>query len=113
MASELDDGMLEPNNAYHSHYKEEFKHNAEDLFDELTRKSGVDVEANKATCRDIRKLDKDIEVDILIIGAGMTGMTLAYYLKDKDICVVDASLIGHGVTLNSTAKINYFQETQH
>ena len=56
------------------------------------------------------KLDKNIEVDTLIIGAGMTGMTAAYYLKDKNICVVDASIIGHGVTLNTTAKINYFQE---
>ena len=55
-------------------------------------------------------LDKDIDVDILIIGAGMTGMTTAYYLKDKNICVVEASTIGQGVTLNSTAKINYFQQ---
>ena len=56
------------------------------------------------------QLDKDIETDILIIGAGMTGMTTAYYLKDMDVCVVDASIVGHGVTLNTTAKINYFQE---
>ncbi len=56
-------------------------------------------------------LKHDIEVDTLIIGAGMTGMNTAYYLKDKkNICVVDASKIGHGVTLNTTAKINYFQE---
>lgn len=56
------------------------------------------------------ELNKDIEIDILIIGAGMTGMTTAYFLKDKNICVVDANTIGHGVTLNTTAKINYFQE---
>jgi len=55
-------------------------------------------------------LDKNQEVDILIIGAGMTGMTTAYYLQNKNICIVDANTIGHGVTLNSTAKINYFQE---
>ena len=56
-------------------------------------------------------LKHDIEVDTLIIGAGMTGMTTAYYLKDKkNVCVVDASKIGHGVTLNTTAKINYLQE---
>lgn len=58
-----------------------------------------------------RKLHKDIDVDILIIGAGMTGMMTAYYLRDeKNVCVVDAGIIGHGVTLNTTAKINYFQE---
>lgn len=55
-------------------------------------------------------LNKYIETDILIIGAGITGMTTAYFLKDKNICVVDANTIGHGVTLNTTAKINYFQE---
>lgn len=55
-------------------------------------------------------LNKNIKTDILIIGAGITGMTTAYFLKDKNICVVDANEIGYGVTLNSTAKINYFQE---
>lgn len=60
--------------------------------------------------RDIQKLNKDIETEILIIGAGITGMTTAYYLKDKNICVVEANKVGHGVTLNTTAKINYFQE---
>ncbi len=56
-------------------------------------------------------LKEDINVDVIIIGAGITGMTTAYYLKDyKSICVVDSGNIGHGVTLNTTAKINYFQE---
>ena len=56
-------------------------------------------------------LTNDLEVDILIIGAGMTGMTAAYYLQNEpSICVVDANEFGHGVTLNSTAKINYFQQ---
>ncbi len=31
-------------------------------------------------------------------------------LRDKNICVVDMNRIGHGVTLGTTAKINYFQE---
>ena len=58
--------------------------------------------------RNIKELDSDKNVDVLIIGGGITGMTSAYFLKDnKNICVVDANLIGHGVTLNSTAKINY------
>lgn len=54
-------------------------------------------------------LDKDINVDILIIGAGITGLTTAYYLKNSSICVVDASSFGHGVTQGSTAKITYLQ----
>lgn len=55
-------------------------------------------------------LNKDIEVDTLIIGAGVTGINTAYMLRNsKSLCVVDAGIVGHGVTLNSTAKINYFQ----
>lgn len=61
--------------------------------------------------RKINILNKNIELDILIIGAGMTGMTTAYYLKDKEkVGIVDSNLYGHGVTLNSTAKITYLQE---
>ena len=60
--------------------------------------------------RNIKELNKDIETDILIIGGGLTGLNSAYFLKDKKVCVVDANLIGHGVTLNSTAKINYLQD---
>ena len=53
--------------------------------------------------RKIEILNTNREVDILIIGAGITGLTTAYYLKDTpSISVVDASLYGHGVTLNTT-----------
>ena len=64
----------------------------------------------KEKTENIKVLNKDIVTDILIIGAGITGMTTAYFLKDKNVTIVDANLIGHGVTLNTTAKINYFQE---
>jgi len=56
-------------------------------------------------------LTKGKEVDVLIIGAGMTGLTTAYYLrKHPSICVVESGKIGHGVTLNTTAKVTYLQE---
>lgn len=61
--------------------------------------------------RNIKELKENKLVDVLIIGAGITGLTTAYFLKNnKSMCVVDANLIGHGVTLSSTAKINYFQQ---
>lgn len=61
--------------------------------------------------RCINKLSSDIEVDTLIIGGGITGLSCAYFLRNLDnICLVDANIIGHGVTMNSTAKINYFQQ---
>ena len=61
--------------------------------------------------RKVKTLNNNLEVTTLIIGGGMTGLSTAYYLKDKqNIAVVDANYVGHGVTLNSTAKITYFQE---
>lgn len=55
-------------------------------------------------------LKQNIEVDTLIIGGGIAGLTTLYYLKDlSSICLVDASLIGVGVTKNTTGKLNYLQ----
>ena len=58
-------------------------------------------------------LDKDIEVDILIIGGGLTGISTLYNLRNEklNICLVEQNFIGSGVTSKSTAKINYLQET--
>lgn len=59
--------------------------------------------------RKINKLNENITIDTLIIGAGITGLTTAYYLQKQNICVVDANKYGHGVTLNTNAKITYLQ----
>ena len=50
--------------------------------------------------------------DILIVGGGITGITLGYLLKDinKDVTIVDKSNIGRGVTSLSSAKISYIQK---
>lgn len=63
--------------------------------------------------RNIIKLNKDIDVDVLIIGGGITGLTTAYYLKDSNlnVCLVEKNYIGMGVTSKTTGKINYLQET--
>lgn len=55
--------------------------------------------------RDI--LLKDIECDVLVIGAGMAGVLTAYYLTQNNIntVVVEASGICSGQTKNTTAKI--------
>lgn len=54
-------------------------------------------------------LNENKNVDILVIGGGITGLMSAYYLKDKSVCVVEARTIGNGVTKNTTAKIDYLQ----
>lgn len=52
-------------------------------------------------------LNKDIECDIVVIGAGMAGLLTAYMLKKswRDVIVIDAKSIASGVTKNTTAKI--------
>ncbi len=53
------------------------------------------------------KLDKDIDTDICIIGAGITGIMTAYMLLNKGfkITLIDKGEICSGVTENTTAKI--------
>ncbi len=57
-----------------------------------------------------KKLEKD--VDILIIGGGMTGINLAYFLKDYrgKVCLIDKGEFGCGITSKTTAKLSYLQE---
>ena len=38
------------------------------------------------------ELKKDIDTDILIIGAGITGMTTTYFLKNENICIIKKML---------------------
>lgn len=54
----------------------------------------------------------NVNTDILIIGGGITGLTIAYYLKDskKIITIIDKSTIGSGITAKTTAKITYLQQ---
>ncbi len=58
------------------------------------------------------RINKDMETDILIIGAGMTGISTAFYLKSskKKITIVDQNKVGYGVTRGTTGKITYLQD---
>ena len=53
------------------------------------------------------KLEKDIDVDVCIIGAGITGLMSAYMLLNSGlkICILEKGEICSGVTENTTAKI--------
>ena len=55
------------------------------------------------------KLDHDVETEVVIIGAGISGALVRYYLLDAGIkCVtVDARTIGLGSTCASTALLQY------
>lgn len=58
------------------------------------------------------KLEKDLDVDVLIIGGGMTGISTAYHLRNSNlnVCLVEKNMIGGGVTSRTTGKLTYLQE---
>lgn len=57
-------------------------------------------------------LKENIDVDIAIVGGGITGLSVAYYLKDigYNICLLESKKIGSGITSRTTGKITYLQE---
>ena len=60
--------------------------------------------------KDDTELDR--EVDILIIGGGVAGITTLYLLshEKKNVLLIDKGRIGYGVTSNTTGKITYIQD---
>ncbi len=58
----------------------------------------------------LKKFEKpkgEIKTDVLIVGGGLSGILVAYFLKQKgiDYCLVEANRIASGITKNTTAKI--------
>ena len=55
------------------------------------------------------ELDKNIKTDVLIIGGGITGILIAYFLHEKGInyILVEKNRICSGTTQNTTAKITF------
>lgn len=56
-----------------------------------------------------KTLQEDLECDILIVGAGMVGCLLGYFLskENKNVVIIDKGRIGSGVSKNTTAKITF------
>ncbi len=57
--------------------------------------------------RSFAKLERDLHVDVLIIGGGMAGVLTAYMLgrEGVDYALCEAETLGSGTTKNTTAKI--------
>lgn len=55
----------------------------------------------------INKMDKDYIADVCVIGAGITGLSTAYYLAKKGlkVIVLEKNLIGEKTSAHTTAKI--------
>ena len=59
----------------------------------------------------LNPVSKNMNVDVLIIGGGVSGLSVLYQLKDSSLktILVERGLCGYGVTSKSTAKITYLQ----
>ena len=55
------------------------------------------------------KIDTNYECDVLIIGAGITGLTCGYYLAKEGlkVIIVEKDTIGMKASGHTTAKITY------
>lgn len=53
------------------------------------------------------QLDKEISVDVAIVGGGLTGISTAWHLQREGlrVAVLEADKVGYGTTGHSTAKI--------
>ncbi|WP_066500451.1 NAD(P)/FAD-dependent oxidoreductase [Abyssisolibacter fermentans] len=58
-------------------------------------------------------LSKDLECDVLIVGAGVTGALCSYYFSDIDakVVVIDKNIIGYQSTCISTSILQYEIDT--
>ncbi|HBL84000.1 MAG: FAD-dependent oxidoreductase [Clostridiales bacterium GWF2_38_85] len=67
----------------------------------------ISIWSNDTTISSREQLHGDIKVDVAIVGAGLAGVLIAYFLQKKGYnpVVLEASHIGSGQTKNTTAKI--------
>ena len=65
--------------------------------------------------RNLSLVNEDKQTDILIIGAGITGVSTCYNLlnTDFDIILIDRGLFFNEVTAKSTGKITYLQDLKY
>lgn len=67
------------------------------------------------TLKDFEPVSSDIQADVIIIGAGMTGVTTAYNLINTNLNVVliDRNKCFNEVTAKSTGKVTYLQDLRY
>jgi len=72
--------------------------------------------ASRSQCREFKTLDGNLEVDVAVVGAGITGLTTAVLLQDlgRSVAVFEMGTVGAGTTGYSTGHLdNWFDEMWH
>lgn len=66
---------------------------------------------NKVKNDKLLKLNKDIESEVLIIGGGMAGLSVAYQMmaSDKKVVLIERDKCGMGATSKNTGKLTWMQ----
>ena len=67
---------------------------------------------NKIKNEKMSKLDKNIDCDVLIIGGGIAGLSVAYHMmnSDKKVVLIEKDKCGMGVTSKNTGKLTWMQD---
>lgn len=62
--------------------------------------------------KELKAVEKDMDVDIAIVGGGITGLSTLYNLRNskKKVVLLESDICGRGVTSKSTAKITPLQQ---
>ena len=59
-------------------------------------------------------LDHDIEVDVVVVGGGVTGITAAYLLRQEGarVALIERDRLGLGDTSRTTAHLTYVTDSR-
>src|SRR3954469_6925608 len=79
----------------------------------MTTSADASLWLDTAPPTDYAPLDAETEVDVAVIGGGITGLTTALLLKRSGfrVAVLEARRVGSGVTGCTTAKVSALQQT--
>lgn len=72
-----------------------------------------DIQRKELDKKTFRQLDRDISVDVLVVGGGISGILCAYYLQKSNynVCLCEKNKIGYGITKGTTAFVTAQHDT--
>jgi glycine/D-amino acid oxidase-like deaminating enzyme/nitrite reductase/ring-hydroxylating ferredoxin subunit len=76
----------------------------------IMKNKSIWMDEKSNNCKSVKK---NMEVDVLIVGGGITGISVLHELQNYNLktILVERNICGFGITSKSTAKITYLQES--